>query len=227
MNLRKVIANFIPYYFVKAYRGSVEKKRVGDIKKEEHFVNMVTKCREKFGGINLNIGGGAKSSLCSGYINMDLARGSDLKVNILEGLPFEDFECSSIYSSHFFEHLKQRDIISVLKECFRTLKKDGEIYICVPDGQLYINAFLGVNPKVPLEKKDLVWASGYFVSDIDWINYICHMDGHHKHIFNFENLKKTLELVGFREVQESSLKEHKLNLEHRDFESIYVKAYKR
>lgn len=55
------------------------------------------------------------------------------KVNILNGLPFEDNSIDVIYNSHFLEHLNREQARRFLKECHRVLKEDGIIRIVVPD----------------------------------------------------------------------------------------------
>lgn len=55
------------------------------------------------------------------------------KVNILLGLPFKDNSFDVIYTSHFIEHLSQKQASFILRECYRVLKRNGIMRVVVPD----------------------------------------------------------------------------------------------
>ena len=57
-------------------------------------------------------------------------------------LPFDDESVDFIYSSHLIEHLRKEEAESVLKECFRILKRDGLIRLSVPDLQVMATSYL-------------------------------------------------------------------------------------
>lgn len=57
-------------------------------------------------------------------------------------LPFNDGSIDFIYSSHLIEHLRKDEAESVLRECFRVLKRGGLIRLCVPDLQLMARNYL-------------------------------------------------------------------------------------
>lgn len=69
------------------------------------------------------------------WVNIDFAPASDLvkKVNVLEGLPFDNDSFDVVYSSHFLEHLSPEQAKFFLRECYRVLKPGGIIRIVVPD----------------------------------------------------------------------------------------------
>jgi len=48
-------------------------------------------------------------------------------------LRFRDSTVDYIYSSHMLEHLWRDDAIFFLKECYRILKNEGIIRLCIPD----------------------------------------------------------------------------------------------
>lgn len=62
-------------------------------------------------------------------------------------------------------------------------------------------------------------------SRIDYVNYIAYMDGHHKYMFDEQNLIVILENKGFRNVRLRNF-DPSLDLKERDFESIYAEAQK-
>ena len=56
----------------------------------------------------------------------------------IDRLPFKNKSLKAIYSSHCFEHLLERDLKMILKECNRTLKVGGCLRIVVPDISLFL-----------------------------------------------------------------------------------------
>jgi hypothetical protein len=54
---------------------------------------------------------------------------------------------------------------------------------------------------------------------------MAHMNGEHKYLFDEENIISMLEKVGFSKVLLRDF-DHKIDLEHHKFESIYVEAIK-
>lgn len=71
------------------------------------------------------------NKLGDGYIGLDIIDyGQDILWDVELGIPLPDDSCLNIYSSHTFEHLG--DFIGVMNECWRVLKKGGELYVVVP-----------------------------------------------------------------------------------------------
>lgn len=60
---------------------------------------------------------------------------------------------------------------------------------------------------------------------IDYVNYTTYMDGHHKYMFDEENLLYILKLKGFKNAH-LRIFNPSLHLKERDFESIYAEAEK-
>ena len=60
---------------------------------------------------------------------------------------------------------------------------------------------------------------------LDQINYIAYMDGHHKYLFDEENLINTLLTAGFKFAQLRNF-DSNLDSKGRDYESIYALAKK-
>ena len=58
--------------------------------------------------------------------------GQDIVWDLLNGIPLPDNFCSHIYASHTFEHLPQDKIVFVMNECWRVLRKGGELWVIVP-----------------------------------------------------------------------------------------------
>src|SRR5882672_9376986 len=76
--------------------------------------------KRSMSGIWLNIGCGKEH--LSDFVNMDMARPYDKKLDARKGLPFADRTVEGIYSEHFVEHLTQEEGLGFLRECRRVLK---------------------------------------------------------------------------------------------------------
>ena len=173
--------------------------------------------------INLEIGAGNKKGK-NDWITLDLNTECDLYWDLLLPLPFPDNSIDMIYSSHVLEHFYYRDLIKLLENCHQVLKENGKISICVPDASTYVKAYL--NPKEFDFDNFFQYKPAFnFHSEIDYINYIAYMDGHHRHMFDSKNLIAILEKMGFKNAR---LRELDLSLDkpELDYESIYAEATK-
>ncbi|MBL7032481.1 MAG: methyltransferase domain-containing protein [Nitrospira sp.] len=172
--------------------------------------------------IFLELGAGDKKG-SSGWITIDMTKKCDIFWDLSKGIPFPNESVSKIYSSHFFEHLTFREGQIFLDECLRVLIPGGTFSICVPNARIYIEAYL--NSKLDTDKF-LGYKPAYnHTTKIDYVNYTAYMDGHHKYMFDEENLVYILKATGMKNVH---LREFDplLDLKVRDFESIYAIAEK-
>lgn len=170
----------------------------------------------------LELGSGAKKGQ-NGWITIDLS-GADIAHDLRKGIPFPTDSVDRIYTSHMLEHIPFRDLLVFLNECYRVLKKDGELSVCVPDAGRYIRAYA--------ERRYFRQLNGGYqpaITDtgslLDQINYIAYMDQLHKYMFDEENLVNTIKKAPFASVELRSF-DACLDLECRDYESIYAMAIK-
>lgn len=167
--------------------------------------------------VKLEIGSGPVKGK-DGWTTLDLSNESDLYWDLLKPLPFPDNAIAVIYSSHVFEHFYYADLMKLLRECFRTLKPDGIINVCVPDASIYIKAYS--NPD-EFDRSFLAYSPAV-ISDqnIDIVNYMAYMDGHHRYMFDKDNLLRVLSDSGFIDVYNRNF-DSLLDLPERNHESIY------
>lgn len=171
----------------------------------------------------VELGAGEKKGT-GNWITLDMSTKCDVFWDLRNGIPFPDKSISKVYSSHLFEHLTFNEGQQLLDECVRVLKPGGTFSICVPNARLYIEAYL--NPDSIDKNKFFDHKPAYNnTSRIDAINYMAYMDGHHKYMFDEENLLAILKLKGFKNVH---IREFDPNLDRqeRDFESIYAEGEK-
>ena len=151
---------------------------------------------------------------------------ADIHFDLRNRMPLNDNSVDRIYSSHFLEHIPFHELITFLQECKRVLKPNGELSVCVPNAELYINSYLKDkifidSSKGHVDFKNIPETS----SKLDQVNYMAYMGGNHNYMFDEENLINTLFTAGFKKARLRDYDEV-LDLKKRDFESIYAVAYK-
>ena len=186
---------------------------------EKKINNLLNKKSDIF----LEVGSGDRKGT-NGWTTIDTSNKCDICWDVRSGLPFPDETVLKIYSSHFLEHLSFREGQIFLDECLRVMKHGGIFSICVPNAKIYIEAYL--NGKMPDKGNFFGYKPAYnYTTKIDFINFIAYMDGHHKYMFDEENLVYVLKSKNFSNVR---LREFDplLDLKERHFESIYAEAVK-
>lgn len=166
--------------------------------------------------------GSTKPRKC--WITVDMSEGADLILDLTKPLPFPDSAVDKIYSSHLLEHFHYPDIIALLNECYRVLKNGGSFSVCVPDAAIYVNAYCS-REEFDVKTFCVYEPAFHYYSKIDLVNYIAYMGGHHKHMWDRENLVGVLRSIGFQRVTLRDF-DPELDLKERAYESIYALAIK-
>jgi predicted SAM-dependent methyltransferase len=181
------------------------------------YVNQIVK-QEK--DIKLEIG--AEQKRGNGWITIDRNYRCDIHWDLQDGIPFPDASVIAVYASHFMEHLTYKEGQKMLAECKRVLKPNGTLLLTVPNSRLYIETYVN-NDAAFLKDKVLFDKAWNNTTKLDYVNYMAHMDGHHKYMFDEENLLKVMEKAGFKNAKLRSFNAE-IDLAERDFESIYSEA---
>jgi predicted SAM-dependent methyltransferase len=159
-----------------------------------------------------------------GWTSVDMNDNCALTLNLTAPIPFPDNSVNMIYSSHVLEHFKYPELIKLLEECLRILKPGGSFSASVPNARIYLEAYY--NPEGFNAEKFCGHKPAYhYNSKIDYVNYMAYMDGHHKYMFDEENIVVILERAGFKHVGLRDF-DKTLDFEVRDFQSIYVQGEK-
>ncbi len=158
------------------------------------------------------------------WITIDQTKDCDIYWDLRKGLPFPNESIAKIYSSHFWEHLSFKESQMLLNDCRRVLAPGGIFSICVPNARIYIEAYLEADS---VDRKYLFQYKKAYneTTKIDYVNYMAYMNGDHKYMFDEENLIYILQEAGFRNVHLRGFNPN-LDLDWRDFESIYAEAEK-
>lgn len=176
--------------------------------------------------IKIEFGSGPNiySSQRNGYLTSDRFFKCDLPWDARIPMPFINKKVSSIYSSHFLEHLSFHELKDHLRYCSTyLLKKDGKYILAVPNARLYLDAY---SEERESELLNLAWNPGLpkTGSLIDQINYIAYMNQQHKILFDKEFLLNSLIQNGFSTANQREF-DASIDWPNRHFESLYCIAY--
>lgn len=219
--IRRVFGIVLPQEFRQAYALAAQYfARLAAKQTNNRYIRQLLASRKP---VYLELGAGCNRGK-NGWVTSDICRGADLRIDLLEPFPFPDNSIDKLYSSHVFEHFYTHQLEFILSECLRVLKPGGLVSACVPNAAIYLDAY--TNPDAFDPDRFCRYKPGYrFYSEIDFINYIAYMGGHHRHMFDQENLVQLLRVNGFREVSSRCFYDG-LDLQARDFQSIYVEGKK-
>jgi len=199
--LKEIVKNMLP-----ARLGEVLALLRQQDAKARRNAKITTKNRQKIDAllrshlpIKLELGAGEKRDV-AGWTYVDRNENCDITLDLTQPLPFPDNSVHMIYSSHLLEHFKYGDLVNFLKECFRILKQGGIFNAAVPNARIYLNAYH--NPEGFEPDTFCLYEPAYnYNSEIDYVNYIAYMDGHHRYMFDEDNLIVILKKVCFRNVR--------------------------
>lgn len=160
--------------------------------------------------LKLHLGCGIK--FIEGFVHIDLADYPHIryKRNIINLDMFQDESVDLVYCSHALQYFDRLEAYAALREWHRILKRGGILRLAVPDFEAIV--------KVYLRNKDLdqrgilgplygrMFVNGEFI--------------YHKMVYDFESLKRLLELVGFKNMHRYDWRQ----TEHADVDD-YSQAY--
>jgi predicted SAM-dependent methyltransferase len=172
--------------------------------------------------INLELGAGGRKM--DGWTTIDFDKNSDIIMDLASPLPFPDNSVAQIYASHLLEHFYYPELLKLIYECYRILNPGGIFKVAVPNARIYLEAYF--NPGEFDEERYCCYEPAFrYNSRIDYVNYMAYMGGHHKYLFDEENLPFILSKRGFNNVRLREF-DPSLDLKERDYESIYAVALK-
>ncbi len=147
---------------------------------------------------------GCGFNLIDGWLNSDYQPypTDTLRLDATQTFPIEDNQFDYIFSEHMIEHLEYAGGASMLKECFRVLRKDGTIRVSTPDLPFLIDLYRQDKSAQQLEY--IKWATDNFVPDTDYddvfvINNFVRAWGH-QFIYDEKTLRSLMEKAGFTNI---------------------------
>ncbi|MGE0057175.1 MAG: methyltransferase domain-containing protein [Dehalococcoidia bacterium] len=94
--------------------------------------------------IRLHLGAGGRE--LNGWLNVDLfgsQHKSNLYLDLLKRLPFDDNTVDAIFHEHTMEHFRYVDALKLARESYRVLRPGGALRIGVPDFGAYATSYAG------------------------------------------------------------------------------------
>lgn len=143
------------------------------------------------------------------WIHIDGGDYEHLEYNDITKLPFEDSSVDLIYSSHVLEYFDREEVIIVLHEWKRVLKKDGTLRIAVPDFESMVRLY--VDKKITLSQ---------IIGPLYGKMNMAEEKIYHKTTYDFNSLKDICEELGFINFKRYDWKE----TEHSQFDD-HSQAY--
>ena len=199
------------------------------------------------GNQNLKLHLGCGDTIKEGFINIDLTKKADLRLDLRENLPFSDDSCVLIYSEHFLEHLNYPGEVTVfLNECYRILKPGGMFSAGVPDTEwvmlAYAEQIFPHSFPYPIQNKfHTEWGERYSAwlewcdknkwhppwcrTKMEHINYHLRQGAEHRFAYDFETLQHILKVTGFNEIKQRNFNAE-LDSMGRKIGTLYVDAMK-
>ncbi len=164
-----------------------------------------------------------------GWVNVDIARGTDVQVvwDLGAGLPFADDSCAAVFSEHVIEHLPRERAARLLKECHRVLQPGGVLRLSTPDAERFLRSYAGDGEFLRHPSFDEPAETR-----LDRVNKMMREHGQHLWVYDEESLTLALRRAGFTEIQRQEFgrslhpRLENMDTEARAFESLYVEAVK-
>ena len=160
--------------------------------------------RKYAGQLELKLHVGCGDKIKAGWVNIDLHPSANVSLDLRKPLPFGDGSSCVIYSEHFMEHLEHPDeTIPFLREAFRVLRSGGRFSVGVPDIEWPVRAYAGdPNCSGWFEYVMGVYPqSEWLQTKADCVNYSFRQGTQHKYAWDFETMKRALQIVGFADVK--------------------------
>lgn len=149
---------------------------------------------------------GPGNSPLKGFVSMDIVerKGVDYVGDIAKRLPFKDGAFDVVYASHVLEHIAWYDVLRILKDWARVVRKGGKLEIWVPDAAKIARVLL--EDKIPdkwlrrnPDHDACVWANGRtFYGDSG--NGAAREASFHRSMFTPRYLRKVMTKAGLKNV---------------------------
>ena len=184
------------------------------------------KSRKLLGTAPVKLNCGCGPAVKRDWINVDLHKRADLRLDLREKLPFPDSSVSFIYSEHFFEHLEHpQETGRFLGESLRVLIPGGQFRVGVPDTEWPLCDYArGIDDHFRFVRAG-PYLPAYCDTKMHSINYHFRQGSEHKWAYDYETLAKVLSQAGFSLVEKSEF-DPALDSEHRRIGTLYVNAFK-
>jgi predicted SAM-dependent methyltransferase len=154
---------------------------------------------------------GAGGNDVAGWLNTDIEpNDKEVYLDATTRYPFADESFHYIFSEHMIEHVSWEAAVNMLRECHRVLAKGGKIRIVTPNLAKFIQLLDG-NPNADAQRfiDAKLRFSGGSITPIPAAYILNHQVREYGHQFLYDplTLRKTLELVGFKQIAQYEVTE--------------------
>ncbi len=217
----KVVERILPAGVGKAARVLLEEISIFGVT----TINSTIASRRYREASNLKLQIGCGPRVKTGWVNVDLEKAADLRLDLRRPLPFPNNSCEIVYSEHFLEHIDYPEpVTSLVRECFRVLQPGGVFSLAVPDIELVLRSYVnGGTPEYYEAQRR--WAPSWYTTHMEHINYNFRQDGEHRFAYDVETMTKLLQNAGFAGIARREF-DPALDSTDRIVGSLYMKARK-
>lgn len=148
---------------------------------------------------------GAGPNTLEGWLNTDelLTSRGVIYLDATRPLCFENCTFDYIFSEHQIEHLTYKEGLSMLRECYRVLKRGGNIRIATPDLETLIG--LHTTDKSELQQRYIKWIIDRRLPQVgvyreSFVINNAFRDWGHQFIYDRATLQSAMEEVGFVDI---------------------------
>ena len=131
--------------------------------------------------------GGKKAKQGWKILNIQKNENVDFVGDIQDLSQFKTETVEIVYASHVLEHIRQHKALDALKGIYRILKKNGKLYISVPNMDVLCEAFIDKNLNKTQKLHVMRMIFGGQMDDYDF----------HYFGWNFDFMKHFLSIAGF------------------------------
>lgn len=187
------------------------------------------------GSVYLDVGCGHNTH--PEFINLDHVwhPGIDVCWDLRTGLPFADGSLRGIFSEHCLEHFPLPEAGRLLREMRRVLAPGGIVRLVVPDGELYLRAYVSrldgsPAPCFPYEESERAQAGWTPIVSVNRVFYQDRESPYgHRFTYDFQLMQQLLLTAGFDRVTRRRFGEGAdprllIDTPARQCESLYVEA---
>ncbi len=214
---------------------SIQKHIFGIYQELKYFLidkfTRLTKIKQYRPQKNLKLNLGCGTIKKKGFVNIDISKNVDLRLDLRKKLPFQNDSIEYIFSEGFFGYLSYKDgtAINVLRDYLRVLKNGCKIRIVIPDHEKFFTAytnknnsyfdkFINLKGQIPQKRKHN--------SIIDYLNF-CLEYGKLGYVYDFEKMSLLLKSVGYKNIIKDKFNPNlDANFKKRPTFSLYIEAEK-
>lgn len=154
-------------------------------------------------------------NILDGWSNIDLNRDEKIiRLDLTKLLPIANDSIQYIFSEHFIEHITRVEALSLLKECYRVMKKNAVIRITTPNLQKLITEY---NSGKLNEWKNVGWLPS---TSCKMMNEGMRLWGH-QFVYDEDELKLLLQEAGFENIKLVALGKS----EHKELEQLECRPF--